>query len=232
MSILNLCSPDGQFWQTHWLNQQLVKVWPFFNEVCSPLVICITVCLLPIKGRFFRDRRKSGNLRQLQSYLSNFGAFRCHPLKAQMFEVCPKLSLQGDIIKWTYSCCWGGQAYSRMLMESWEPYIDFYKPKVATSVKFVKLTLGTIAPQFKGTCEWLTTESTLNRWHDLFDKKYRYWMVPTNGSEVWSCCVHHLVISINIFDWPNSRRYWSSRRSWFSFWQGFTSCTLQEMKLY
>ncbi|CAK9191301.1 unnamed protein product [Sphagnum troendelagicum] len=59
--------------KTHWLNQQLVKVWPFFNE-----------------------------------------------------------------------------AYSRMLMESWEPYIDFYKPKVATSVKFVKLTLGTIAPQFKG----------------------------------------------------------------------------------
>jgi hypothetical protein len=68
--------PWWTIWQTHWLNQQLVKVWPFFNEVCSSLVICVTVCLLPIKGRLFRDRRKSGNLRELQSYLSNFGAFR------------------------------------------------------------------------------------------------------------------------------------------------------------
>jgi hypothetical protein len=131
-----------------------VKVWPFFNEVCSSsLVIRVTECLLPIKGKLFRDRRKSGNLRQLQSYLSNFGAFRCHPLKAQMFEVCPNLLLQGDITNVNIFMVLRGQAYSRMLMESWEPYIDFYKPKVATSVKFVKLTLGTIAPQLKGTCE-------------------------------------------------------------------------------
>jgi hypothetical protein len=70
-----------------------------------------------------------------------------------MFEVCPNLLLQGDITNVNIFMLLRGQAYSRMLMESWEPYIDFYKPKVATSVKFVKLTLGTIAPQLKGTCE-------------------------------------------------------------------------------
>lgn len=42
------------------------------------------------------------------------------------------------------------QAYSISLMESWEPYLDFYKPNIATSVNFVKLTLGTVAPEIKG----------------------------------------------------------------------------------
>lgn len=37
-----------------------------------------------------------------------------------------------------------------MLMESWEPYLDFYKPAISTSVSFEKLTLGTVAPRFKG----------------------------------------------------------------------------------
>jgi hypothetical protein len=48
--------------------------------------------------------------------------------------------------------CWNvfGQAYSRMLMDSWEPFLDFYKPALATSVNFQELTLGTVAPQFDG----------------------------------------------------------------------------------
>ena len=48
--------------------------------------------------------------------------------------------------------CWNvfWQAYSRMLMDSWEPFLDFYKPTLATSVNFQELTLGSVAPQFDG----------------------------------------------------------------------------------
>ena len=44
----------------------------------------------------------------------------------------------------------GMQAYSRMIMDTWEPYLDYHKPNLATSVTFQELTLGTVAPQFLG----------------------------------------------------------------------------------
>ena len=42
------------------------------------------------------------------------------------------------------------QAYSKMLMEQWQPYLDNYKPAFANSVSFQELTLGTVAPQSEG----------------------------------------------------------------------------------
>ncbi|KAG0592509.1 hypothetical protein KC19_1G258200 [Ceratodon purpureus] len=42
------------------------------------------------------------------------------------------------------------EAYSRMLMENWAPYLETYKPAFANSVVFQELTLGSIAPHFEG----------------------------------------------------------------------------------
>lgn len=42
------------------------------------------------------------------------------------------------------------QAYSKMLMEQWQPYLDNYKPAFANFVCFQELTLGTVAPQSEG----------------------------------------------------------------------------------
>lgn len=42
------------------------------------------------------------------------------------------------------------QAYSKMLMKRWEPYLDSHKPSFVNLVSFHELTLGSVAPQFEG----------------------------------------------------------------------------------
>lgn len=56
------------------------------------------------------------------------------------------------------------QAYSRMLMENWTPYLETYKPAFANSVVFEELTLGSIAPHFEGLASTLSNYAS--HWHD------------------------------------------------------------------
>lgn len=52
---------------------------------------------------------------------------------------------------WVNSCMNVDQAASELIRTSVEPILEQYRPAVLSSLKFSKLTLGTVAPQFTGT---------------------------------------------------------------------------------